>query len=69
MADESLDLEVGGDLSGVWPARILSNNLGRSMSTGQASLHAPHKLDARARYPNSEPPKSPGEMTEPIGPG
>src|SRR6266498_1991356 len=50
------------------PALTLVSSFGRSISTGQASLHAPHSDEACARGTKSEP-KNPAEMTEPMGPG
>src|SRR5215211_7214784 len=52
---------------GACPALTLVNNFGRSISTGQASLHAPHKDEACASGIKSEP-KNPAEITDPIGP-
>src|SRR5215211_7795597 len=54
--------------TGDCPARTRVSNLGRSISTGQASLHAPHKEEACASGTKSEP-KNPAEMTDPMGPG
>src|SRR5689334_8708334 len=50
------------------PALTLVSNFGKSISTGQASLHAPHSDEACASGTKSGP-KKPAEMTEPIGPG
>src|SRR5689334_18049214 len=55
-------------LDGDFPARTRVNSLGKSISTRQASLHAPHNDEACASGTKSEP-KNPAEMTEPIGPG
>src|SRR6185503_12705623 len=49
------------------PDLTRTSNLGRSISTGQASLHAPHNDDAWASGTKSLP-KNPAEMTEPMGP-
>ena len=49
-------------------ARTLSSMLGISIPTGQASKQAPHNVEALARWPYSDIPKSAGESTEPIGP-
>ena len=67
-AVEVAGLAAGTGIGGTRPARTRRSRRGRSMSTGQASLHAPHRLEARAVSPKLATPNSPGETTAPMGP-
>src|SRR6476661_1228948 len=66
-ASSPLVLRSAPEVEGDSPALTRVNNFGRSISTGQASLHAPHRDEACANGTNSLP-NNPAEMTEPIGP-
>src|SRR5215212_2754084 len=68
--ESPLSLVCGNCRSGLFganPDLTRTSSLGRSISTGQASLHAPHNDDACASGTKSLP-KNPAEITEPIGP-
>ncbi len=50
-------------------ARSRAIRSARGISTGQASVHAPHRLDALGRSRPESPALSSGVSTAPIGPG